>query len=86
MMFTILIAAMSLAVLIGAICRLDTIFIVKHKVWWGIMYICYAAFAAACAAGATEESSFFGLAACGLNLLLTKHLWAEGPPATVERP
>jgi hypothetical protein len=84
-MFNVLIGAMALAVLFGAICRLDSISLNKHKLWWGIMYIAYAGFAASAAAGTPDEAYFFGLVACGLNLLLTKHLWAEGPPNTVKR-
>lgn len=84
-MFNLLIYGMAAAVLFGAVCRLDVIFLSKHKLGWGLMYVCYAGFAASAALGSPEEERFFGLAALGLNLLLTKHLWEEGPPRSVEK-
>lgn len=83
--FQLIVVLLSGLVLFGAICRLDVMMVEKHKISWGIMYICYAAFAASCALKSYEEGAVFGLLACSLNLILTKHMWEDAPPTSVEK-
>jgi hypothetical protein len=83
----LIILALSAFVVVGAICRLNPMRPQTHKHGWAVMYMLMAGFAGFASIDVLKghEPSFavmFGLFSWALNLVNTRELWTDEPPAS----
>ncbi len=91
----LVLAAICVAVIVGAICRLDMLNgqqAKRHRFGWVLCYVCYAGAALAVlidlahTRSAPADGAAVAIVALALNILLTQRSWAAGPPKVMEKP
>lgn len=83
-------AVMAAIVITGCICRVNVMAWREHKAGWLLIYIGMAYFAGDVAIDAlhvsfVEPHDAVILAVLALYMLMTRNLWADGPPPTTHK-